>query len=275
MYSKSVIIVAMTFFLVLTGCAAVIVPAPENEVLSGHKITNENIAFIEQGVTSRIDVIQELGPPDMDFDDLQTIAYSWEVLSAYMPWVAGSAGGVEKIGKPYTLLIAFDKDDNVLNFEIRERWPLDTLRGHALKWIEQEKVDVPEPTDKFVVSEVPKGKAVLYVYRPGGFFDAPLLHQPDVSVDGRLVAGLRKGGYIEKSLQPGFHTVSVDPNPNTLTFLRPEQTPVRTFSFDALPDKAYYLKVRVKWGLGKLDPELTIYPAEDAVPVLKELKPTW
>jgi len=273
MYSKSVIIVAMAFFFVLSGCAAVVVPTPENEVLSGRKITNENIAFIEQGVTSRNDVIQELGPPDMDFNDLQTIAYSWEVLDSYMPWViAGGGAGVEKIGKPYALLIAFDKDDNVLNFEIRERWPLDTLRGHALKWIEREKLDVPEPT-KFVISEVPKGKAVLYVYRPGGFGDAPLLHQPSVSVDGRLVAELRKGGYIEKFLQSGLHTVSVDPDPNTNR--RQWARPIRSFSFDALPDKAYYLKVRVKWGMGKLDPELTICPAEVAVPVLKDLKPTW
>lgn len=261
------------------GCAAVIVPVPENEVLSGREITNENLAFIKQGVTSRNEVIQELGPPAMDFKELRATAYSWEVLGYYMPWVIGGglsgAGGVAKIGKPYALLIAFDKDDHVSKFEIKERWPLDTLRSHAVKWIKRENLDVQEPPDEFVTLELPKTQAVLYIYRPGGFGDAPLLIQPAVSVDGQLVAELRKGGYIARLLHPGFHTVSVDPDPNPTSFLRPEQTPIRTFSFDALPAKAYYLKVRVKWGWGKLDPELTIYPPEDAVPVIKKLKPTW
>ena len=57
--------------------------------------------------------------------------------------------------------------------------------------------------------------------------------------------------------------------------LEPEERPVRTFSFDALSDTAYYLEVYVKWGFGVLDPVLKIRTAEDAVPVLKELKPTW
>jgi hypothetical protein len=101
------------------------------------------------------------------------------------------------------------------------------------------------------------------------------LHQPVVSVDEKAVAELRKGEYISTVLLPGFHVVSVNPDPNPTSLLRPEQRPVRAFSFDALPNTAYYLKIRVRWGWGALEPELTIYHAEEAVPVIKELRATW
>ena len=172
-------------------------------------------------------------------------------------------------------MIAFDKGDHVLKFEIKARWPLDTVRTHAIKRIERENIDVPKPLNEFVGLEVPKGQAVLYIYRPGGFRDAPLLHQPAVIIDGEVEAELRKGGYIARVLQPGHHTVAVNPDPNPNSWLKPEQRPVRIFSFDALTDTAYYLELYVKWGFGSLDPILTISPAEDAVPVLKELKATW
>ena len=205
------------------GC--VIIPVPEQEVLSGRKITNENIAFIKEGVTSRSEVIQELGSPDIDFKDLRTIAYTWEVVGAYMPWFFGygysGAGGVEKIGKPYVLLIAFDKDELVSNFEIKQRWPLDTVKGHAVKWIEREGLDVPEPPNSFDKLVIPKGQAVIYIYRPGGWSDGPVL--PEVKIDGELVAELQKGGYIAQILRSGFHTISVNPDRNPTSFLRPDK----------------------------------------------------
>lgn len=267
------------FLLVLIGCAAIIVPVPEGKVMSGRKITSENTAFIKQGITGRNDVLKELGRPDMDFKELRTVAYTWEVLGAYMPWVIGgpyaAAGGVKEISKPYILMINFDKEDRVSKFVIKERWPLDTVRSHAMKWIERENLDVLKPPNEFIALGLPKGQAVLYIFRPGGWRDAPLLHQPAVSIDGEVVAELRKGGYIARVLKPGFHTVSVNPDPNPISFLKPRERPIRMFSFDALPDTAYYLKVRIRYGFGALDPELMILPTENAIPVLKELKPTW
>lgn len=267
------------FLLVLMGCAAIIVPVPEGKVMSGRKITSENTAFIKQGITRRNDVLKELGRPDMDFKELRTVAYTWEVLGAYMPWVIGgpysAVGGVKEISKPYILMINFDKEDRVSKFVIKERWPLDTVRSHAMKWIERENLDVLKPPNEFIASELPKGQAVLYIFRPGGWRDAPLLHQPAVSIDGEVVAELHKGGYIARVLKPGFHTVSVNPDPNPASFLKPTERPIRMFSFDALPDTAYYLKVRIRYGFGALDPELMILSTENAIPVLKELKPTW
>jgi hypothetical protein len=214
----------------------------------------------------------------MDFKDLRIIVYSWNVLGAYVPWVVGKprggGAGIMEISDKYVLLIAFEKEDRVSRFEIKKLWPLDTIRDHALKWTEREGIDAPKSSTSFVGVEIPKDQAVLYIYRPGGWGDAQLLHQPVVSVDEKVVAELRKGEYIATVLQPGFHVVAVNPDPNPTSLVRPEHRPVRTLSFDALPDTAYYLKIRVRWGWGALDPELTIYPAEDAVPVIKELRAT-
>jgi len=267
------------WLLALSGCAAIVIPVSDAEVTSGRKIGAENIAFFKQGVTTRAEVIQALGQPDIDFKDLRIIVYHWSVRSAYVPWVVGSGGGgtgdIMEISDKYTLLIALDEKDYVSRSEITKVWPGTPIRSHTLKWVEREKLDVPKPSDRFVALEPPKGQAVLYVFRPGDWGDAPLLHQPAVSIDGSLVAELRKGGYISTTLEPGSHEVSVDPVPLLTTLPRPEQRPIRTLSFDATPDKVYYLKVKIKWGFGALDPELTMHTAAEAVPVIEKLRPTW
>lgn len=263
----------------LVQCAAIVIPVSDGKVTSGRKLTGQDTVFLNQGFTTREEVVREIGQPDMDFKDLRIIAYDWNVLSAYVPWVIGTYGGgsagIMEVSDKHILLIAFDKEDRVLSFAIDKLWPFDTIRGHALNWIEREGIDVPGPSTDFVMVEIPKDHAVLYIYRPGGWGDAPLLlTQPAVSVDERVIANLRKGGYTSTVLQPGLHTVSVNPAPDG-SLLRPEQRPVRTFSFDALPDTAYYLKIRIRSGWGALDPELTLHSAEDAMPVIKKLRPTW
>jgi hypothetical protein len=265
--------------LALAGCAAIVIPVSNGEVTSGRRLTQENIAFLKQGVTTRTEVIQTLGQPDMDFEDLRTIVYQWEIHSADFPWIIVSTGettgGALKVSDRHALLIAFDGKENLLRSEITKVPPNTPLRTHTVKWAEQQKIDTLKPSERFVTLKHTEKQAVLYIFRPGGWSDAPLLHQPAVSIDGMLVAELRKGGYIACALKPGSHEVSVNPVPHQTTSLRPEERPIRTISFDAQPDAAYYIKVRIKWGLGALDPELTTYSADEAVPILQKLRPTW
>jgi hypothetical protein len=44
---------------------------------SGYRITNETIAFIQPGVTTRADLVENLGPPLLDLKDPRVVAYSW------------------------------------------------------------------------------------------------------------------------------------------------------------------------------------------------------
>jgi hypothetical protein len=44
---------------------------------SGYKISNDTVAFIEPGVTTRAEVVENLGPPLLDLPDARVSAYSW------------------------------------------------------------------------------------------------------------------------------------------------------------------------------------------------------
>jgi len=44
---------------------------------SGYKISEETIAFIKPGATSRSEVIENLGPPLLELKDPPVVAYSW------------------------------------------------------------------------------------------------------------------------------------------------------------------------------------------------------
>jgi hypothetical protein len=49
---------------------------------TGYKISEETIAFIQPGVTTRAEVIENLGPPLMELPDIGVVAYSWGKLRA-------------------------------------------------------------------------------------------------------------------------------------------------------------------------------------------------
>ena len=172
------------------------------------------------------------------------------------------------------MLIAFDKDDRVLKFETTERRPRETVRSHAIKWMERESLDIPKPPQEFVALEVPKGQAVLYIYRPGGWRDVLHYCQPVVSIDGKIVDEIHRGGYIGQVLRSGTHWVYVDPCPIPDESYGPIKV-VGKCQFRALSDTTNYMEVRIPWPWGELRPELTMRSAEDAMPVLKDLKPTW
>jgi hypothetical protein len=53
---------------VLCGCAS---------QDSGYRISNETVAFIRPGVTTRTEVVENLGPPLFELKDPHVVAYSW------------------------------------------------------------------------------------------------------------------------------------------------------------------------------------------------------
>lgn len=255
----------------LYGCVSFIpIPVFTGTVISGSKITDENITFLSTGRTTREEVIQKLGQPSMEFKDLHIIVYSWIIRIGYM------APDFIDIPQEHVLLVALDEKDIVLNYEISIKpWPFDTIRGHTLRWIEREQIDVPKPSDKFIPLEIPQGQSVIYIFRSEGHEDVSMLH-PAVSIDSKLVAELRKGGYIASVLQPGIHQISVDPVPKPwgYEYILAKRRPIRTVSLNVLSDTDYYLIVRIKPG-DVIESELTTIPEEEALPVINNLRPTW
>jgi len=262
----------LVLLLTTTGC--IIIPVPEREVLAGHKITDENTAFIQPGITTRNDVMRGLGQPSLEFEDQRIVAYTWEMFMGYFAWGAWFQNWNIEMGKPYVLLIAFDGNDRVVRFETKARWPFDTIQEHALKWAQREGLNIPIPPTEFTVKEIPSGQSVIYIYRSARW-GPPFYFPLTVTIDSKQVAELTKGRYREAILAPGFHTISVKPGPSGR--LKPYENikPVPPFSFVALPDTAYYLEVETGSGFGGLDFPLRIRAQDNALPVLKTLERVW
>jgi hypothetical protein len=109
MPSKSWIATGLSLFLVcgLAACAT---------RDSGYKISNDTIAFIQPGVTTRAEVLENLGQPLIDIPDLNVAAYSWGKMrvSSNGKSAAAATGGVDPRQSNYSMGPAPSDDDSVL-----------------------------------------------------------------------------------------------------------------------------------------------------------------
>mgnify|MGYP006278556893 CR=1 FL=1 len=260
-------------FLVLITTGCLLIPMPERKVLAGHKITDEDTSFIKIGVTTRNDVIRELGQPSLEFEDQRIAAYTWEVVGWHFVWGAWFASRSEEIGRQHVLLIAFDEDNLALRFESTVRFATDTVEEHILKWVEREGLNVPIPPSEFTEIEIPRGQTVIYIYRREAWYQ-PFFCPLAITIDGKPVAELVKSRYREVILAPGPHVISARPGPSAPAHM--PISPVSPISFEALSDSAYYFELEIRTpGLGTFDPVLTIRSKDIALPALKTLKRVW
>ena len=119
---------------------------PENKVLSGERITDQQIVFIEEGTTSKAEVEDHLGQPNVHLIDRNIYAYIWQTRQAIMIWAIsngyqGSVGALD-IPKNYVFVIQFDDQDRVTNYDITTRSMFITYGDHLMEWIhENEKAE--------------------------------------------------------------------------------------------------------------------------------------
>lgn len=116
MPSKSWIATALSLFLV-SGFAAC---ATRD---SGYKISHDTVAFIQPGITTRAEVIENLGQPLLEIHDLNVSAYSWgkmRVSSSGKP-AAAATGGVDPRQTAYSMGPSPLDDDGGVLVESR-RW---------------------------------------------------------------------------------------------------------------------------------------------------------
>ena len=122
------------------GC--ITIPTSENKVLSGEKISDKQLVFIEQGITSKSEIIDQLGPPDIHLLDTNIFAYNWQTRQAIMIWVIGggegAAFGAVNIPKNYMLLLRFDSEDIVKNYGITTRSLGKSIGDHLMEWIQED-----------------------------------------------------------------------------------------------------------------------------------------
>lgn len=129
----------LTIFFLTQGC--VIIPVPE-KCVSGDKVTKTELTSINPGITTKFEIVELLGNPDVLWLDENVFAYKWKMIWALMPWIVpagyGVVGGCEEFTIDYVLLVQFDLNDRVVRFEQIKR-PMFTSYGELLEnWAQQD-----------------------------------------------------------------------------------------------------------------------------------------
>jgi len=107
--------------LVLAGCVLLPIPLPENKVLAGKPVTEEQLSFLSSKDTTMQQVMDHLGNPNVIWEDTRIFVYNWEMRRGILFWAVGGYGsataGLSEIPKHYLLLIQFNAQDRIVRFE--------------------------------------------------------------------------------------------------------------------------------------------------------------
>lgn len=106
-------------------------------MLSGDKISDKQLVFIEKGITSKSEVIDQLGLPDIHLIDKNIFAYNWQTRQAIIVFIGYGIGG-EEIPKNYVLLLRFDSEDIVKNYKITTRSWFESYGDHLMEWMQED-----------------------------------------------------------------------------------------------------------------------------------------
>ena len=164
--------VLATIILSITAAGCLLLPIPESnpKVVEGSRIQDTATSLIKPGITTRAQVIQKLGEPNLDMPELHLIAYSWAQTDYNLYWVAagsappGIAGGELPMPQPHVFFVAFDQEERVLAFGVAKKGSR-LIQEAARDWEQQEGLAVPPLPSGFVAHDVPSGQSVLYIYR--------------------------------------------------------------------------------------------------------------
>jgi hypothetical protein len=131
------LILLLVFFLL--GCP-VVLPLGGGDV--GRRITKNQLAFVRPGITSKSDVIAQLGEPDVIWENERVLAYNWDVIrSKYLVGVLGPGSsppfGTVENRVHCVLLFRFDPEDRVERFQLTRRPSSDSYGAHLRKWVGQ------------------------------------------------------------------------------------------------------------------------------------------
>jgi len=126
------LITGITLLLAFPGCS---------RTTAGFELAGERIAFIRNGITTRVEVLETLGPPLFDFITERVIAYAWEtergVETGYSVF-----GRHEEVSSKnhdrFLFCVRFDQFDIVTKHgQIRQLEP-ESSRKAVLRWVAQE-----------------------------------------------------------------------------------------------------------------------------------------
>ena len=115
----------------------------QTKLPSGRRMTNEQVPFIQIGVSTKDEIESQLGAPDVFWVEERIFAYNWEKHQAVIAWLVShgyqGALGAAEIGKGCVLLIQFDQNAYVKRFEVTKRAMFESYGDHLREWVEQSK----------------------------------------------------------------------------------------------------------------------------------------
>lgn len=122
-----------------SGCIFLPIPVEERKVLAGKPVTEEQLAFLTAGATTKNEVMTRLGTPDVIWEEARLFAYNWEMRQGILLWAVGAyysgAAGMSDIPKHYVLIIQFDDQDRVRRFDRAVRSPYKSYGDFLKDWV--------------------------------------------------------------------------------------------------------------------------------------------
>lgn len=131
------------------GCIAIPLPGDENEVLAGRRVPDEQSTQLRVGETTKAEVEERLGTPDVIVEDRNVYVYDWRSVGMRVLWFAGAGysgtGGIFTVPAHHVLLVMFDDGNRVLRVGSTLRRAGVTLGELITEWI-NEKGELMPPT---------------------------------------------------------------------------------------------------------------------------------
>jgi outer membrane protein assembly factor BamE (lipoprotein component of BamABCDE complex) len=95
--------------LLLTGC--LVIPVSYTQAGSRHNVSDTTARGFQPGITTREDVLLQLGEPDYVSIDGRRLGYAWTEVHAVL-FVSGSSGpgATDEMGKTSVLEVSFDAE---------------------------------------------------------------------------------------------------------------------------------------------------------------------
>jgi len=159
---KIVLIFIMGLF--IHGCVMLPIPLPE-KVLYGTKVPDENLSFIEIGVTTKTEVSERLGFPYSVWRDENIFVYFWKERWGVLLWAIGGGysggAGAWDINNDHFLIIQFDSKDRVKRFE-STIGDIDSYDDHISDWIRRGVIPVKQVPAQIEPNVFARGPFLLF-----------------------------------------------------------------------------------------------------------------
>jgi hypothetical protein len=198
------------FALAVSGCVTI----PISKDLPS-RFSQEQVAKIEKGVTTRDATLEILGEPDLRRGQ-ETFYYGWAGSSFVAPWLVATAGGgaggvVGGSGELHLFTVAFDDKGIVKDLRLDPATDNfnDVVNLNVGTSTAELRILAPEADDaEAKLFRAPPNRCAIYVY--GGGFPTTSLGQ--LSLDGRSVvpvlAGVFSSYYVMVTSAPSSHSLS-------------------------------------------------------------------